>query len=102
MVEDGQNQGHLMGRYLEGQGPPAISFTEQENEVRPRRLPLTPGDLLQTDCHRLLVERGLLADPPTEIYRLEVNAALSAELFQSGEHVVVQSVSFRTHIGECR
>jgi len=47
------------------QWPRTVAVSQQHDEVGPRRQFLTTAQLLQTDGHRLLIDRRLLAHTPT-------------------------------------
>jgi hypothetical protein len=57
-----------------GQRLPSVAVAEQDNEVRAHAGGLAAADFAQADLHRLLVERGLVADAPTQVDGLEPRA----------------------------
>lgn len=49
---------------------------------------------METDLHRLLVERGLVANAPSEVDCLEAGTVLLAEGSQLREDVALEGVAF--------
>lgn len=77
---------------------PAVPVAEQHDEVRPDSGCLAAPDLAQADLHRLLVERGLVADAPTEVDGLEPRAMLLAQRAQLRKHVALKRVALGLQI----
>ena len=86
--------------HLGRQGPPAISVPQQDKKVRAWRHLATALDLAQADVHRLLVQAGLLAYPPTQVNCLESSAGQGAEGPQARIDVLMEDVALVLEVGK--
>ena len=68
----------------------AVPLAEQDDEVRSRARGLAAAQFLHADVHRLLVERGFLADSPAQVDGLEPAAVLLAEVAEPDEDVLLR------------
>ena len=85
-----------------GQRLPAVAVAEQHDEVRLDTGGLAAADLAQADLHRLLIERGLVADAPPQVDGLEPRAMLLAQRAELRKHLALERVALRLQVLEGR
>jgi hypothetical protein len=73
---------------------PTVAVAEQHDKVWANPGSLAAADLVETDLHRLMVERSLGANAPSEVDCLEAGTVLLAEGPQLREDVALEGVAF--------
>lgn len=92
----------LRGGDLVGQRTPAVSVTEQDDEIGAGCHRLAAGDLRPANPHGALVQGRFMADAPAQVNRLETPAPALAVALQAREHALLQRIPLRLQIAEGR
>jgi hypothetical protein len=92
----------LVFRNLFGQGPPAVTVAQQNQEIGLGRNLLRAPQFLEANPHGAVVEACLTRDTPAQINGLELELPARAELLQLRDHVSLQGVAFMLEVRERR
>lgn len=81
-------------------GQPAIAIAENDQEIEARGDCLASPEFAQADVHRLLIERSMVADAPSEVDGLKKAVVSLAQFLHLREHRLVEHPTFLDEVAK--